>query len=92
MRPVWSVGTAERRYSRLRDCFPKGICSVFASGQRAFFANFGGAGKRNLPSTPRFLLTKPQVKVLRHYCVLGMLFLPILSLSNLAAIVVLPYR
>ena len=76
----------------MRDCFPKGICSVFASGQWTFIANFGGAGKTKLAEHTPILLTKPQVKVLRHCCVLGMLFLSILSLSNLAAIVVLPQR
>ena len=43
-------------------------------------------------STTGFCLKEPQVEVLRHYCVLGMLFLSILFLSNLAAIVVLPQR
>lgn len=45
VRPAWSVGTAERRFSRLRGLFSKGYLSRFRFRTAGFIEYFGSVGK-----------------------------------------------
>lgn len=48
------MGTAERRFSRLRGLFFKGYLSRFRFRTAGFIEYFGSVGKRKPPSTTRF--------------------------------------
>ena len=43
--PAWSAEAAERRFLRLRGCYPSGICRVFRFRALGVAAFSGSAGK-----------------------------------------------